>query len=805
MRAVALLLLLAGFAAGLLAMRQVVRLDGLVREHFAGGLSFRVPSQVLSAPTDLYVGLGWRQRDLRDALLRQGYREAPGSSAGRAGVAEARGLAPGFFRQAGGSIAIHRRPFDLPDLAEPARRAVVRFANGRIESLRDEGGVEIGTLWLEPEPIGAYHGPYLQHQRRELVSLRELPRHLVHAVLAIEDQRFFQHGGLDLRRIGGAFFANLRAGGIAQGGSTLTQQLAKNFFLTPQRTLRRKANEALIAMLIEARYGKQLILEAYLNEIYLGQRGSSAIHGVGEAARHYFDKPVGKLVLHESALLAAIVQSPGKLAPRRAPEAARRRRDVVLRQMHKQGRIGEGALRAALARPLSVAPLAPEPRSARWFLSALQRQLPDFYDAETLASGGLRIYSTLDLRLQRAARRALTEELERLEQQNASLAPRGGQRLQGCLLALRPQTGQVLALVGGRDYGDSQFDRCGQARRPAGSVFKPFVYAAALEPGPGGPQVTLADHLEDEALEIPLKEGGVWRPRNFDREFHGRVSLRRALEKSYNAAAAGLGQRVGIDRVMEMAQRLGIESTLLEVPSLAIGAADLSPLELARAYATLANGGLRPRLRTFEAVVDPRTPDAPRARRPGSTEAGAAAGTGAGGREVERLADIEAERVLDPGAAWLVTSLLEGVVERGTAAGLRRRGITGPLAAKTGTSSDYRDAWLLGYTPRLVVAVWVGFDEPRSLGLASSSVALPVWARFVKEVTGGRIAGRFARPKEVVEAKIHPESGRLALSGCPERRSEFFLPGTAPLETCPAFAPGRERRWFERFLRRGAS
>lgn len=791
----ALLLLLAGFAAGLLAMRHVARLDGLVRARFAGGLSFRVPSQVLSAPTDLYVGLGWRQRDLRDALLRQGYREAPGG-AGLAGVAEARGLAPGRFRQAGGSIAIHRRPFDLPDLAEPARRAVVRFANGRIESLRDEGGVEFGTLWLEPEPIGAYHGPYLQHQRRELVSLRELPRHLLHAVLAIEDQRFFEHWGLDWQRIGGAFFANLRAGGIAQGGSTLTQQLAKNFFLTPQRTWRRKANEALMALLIEARYGKPLILEAYLNEIYLGQRGSSAIHGVGEAARHYFDKPVGKLALHESALLAALVQSPGKLSPRRAPEAARRRRDVVLRQMHKQGRIGELALRAALARPLSVAPLAPEPRSVRWFLSALRRQLPDFYDAETLASGGLRVYSTLDLRLQRAARQALTEELERLEQRHDSLAPRGGQRLQGCLLALRPQTGQVLALVGGRDYGDSQFDRCTQARRPAGSVFKPFVYAAALEPGPGGPLLTLADHLEDEALEISLKEGGVWRPRNFDREFHGRVPMRRALEKSYNAAAAGLGQRIGIDRVAEMARDLGIESPLPEVPSLAIGAADLSPLELARAYAALANGGLRPRLRTFEAVVDPRRPDAPRA--------GRRAAAGAGGREVERLAEIEAERALDAGTAWLVTSLLEGVVERGTAAGLRRRGIAGPLAAKTGTSSDYRDAWLLGYTPRLVVAVWVGFDEPRSLGLASSSVALPVWARFVKEVTGGRVAGRFARPKEIIEASIHPESGRLALSGCPQRRSEFFLPGTAPLETCPEFAPGRQRRWFERFLRRGA-
>lgn len=813
----ALLLLLAGFAAGLLV---VWRLDASVRARFAGGLSFRVPSQVLSAPTDLYVGLVWRQRDLRDALLRQGYREAPG--AGRTGVAEAQGLAPGRFRQAQGSIAIHRRPFDLPDLAEPARRAVVRFANGRIESLRDEGGVEIGTLWLEPEPIGAYHGPYLQHQRRELVSLRELPRHLVDAVLAIEDQRFFEHRGLDWRRIGGAFFANVRAGGIAQGGSTLTQQLAKNFFLTPQRTWRRKANEALMARLIEARYSKPLILEAYLNEIYLGQRGSSAIHGVGEAARHYFDKPVGKLALHESALLAALVQSPGNLAPRRAPEAARRRRDVVLRQMHKQGRIGELALRAALARPLSVAPLAPEPRSARWFLSYLRRQLLDLRSdddnknvlaPETLASGGLRIYSTLDLRLQRAARRALTQELERLEQRHDSLAPRGGQRLQGCLLALRPQTGQVLALVGGRDYGDSQFDRCTQARRPAGSVFKPFVYAAALAPGDDGPLLTLADHLEDEALEISLEDGGggVWRPRNFDREFHGRVPVRQALEKSYNAAAAGLGQRIGIGRVAEMARDLGIESPLQEVPSLAIGAADLSPLELARAYATLANGGLRPRLRTFEAVVNPRTPDAPRAGRRDAAEASTGVEARKREREVEsRVAGFEAkrvfkaERVLDAGAAWLVTSLLEGVVERGTAAGLRRRGIAGPLAAKTGTSSDYRDAWLLGYTPRLVVAVWVGFDEPRSLGLASSSVALPVWARFVKEVTGGRIAGRFARPKEIIEASIHPESGRLALSGCPERRSEFFLPGTAPLETCPAFAPGRQRRWFERFLRRGA-
>jgi penicillin-binding protein 1B len=434
--------------------------------------------------------------------------------------------------------------------------------------------------------------------------------------------------------------------------------------------------------------------------------------------------------------------------------------------MHQQGRIDDAELAAAQAEPVRVAKLTPEPREARYFLDALQRQLPDYYGTATLTTEGLQIYSTLDLRLQRAAARVLSEELAKLEKSNPKLAPKGDARIEGCLIALRPQTGEMLALVGGRDYAKSQFDRCTQARRPAGSVFKPFVYAAALEPGGSGPAVTLAAWLDDSPLELATP-AGLWRPKNFDREHHGTVPLRQALERSYNVATARLGQQVGIPRVVKMAHRLGIESPLPSVPSLAIGAADITPLELARAYATLANGGIRPEIRAFEDVVDP------------------SHGT------LERQ-PIDFERVLDGGTAYLVTSLLEGVVDRGTAGSLRAQGLVGPIAGKTGTSNEERDAWFVGYTPELVAVVWVGFDEPRSLGAASSAIALPVWGRFLREATGGTVRGAFLRPPDVEEIEIDPTSGAVALAGCPERRLEYFLAGTEPTLTCPGWAePGR--------------
>jgi penicillin-binding protein 1B len=320
--------------------------------------------------------------------------------------------------------------------------------------------------------------------------------------------------------------------------------------------------------------------------------------------------------------------------------------------------------------------------------------------------------------------------------------------------------------VGGRDFGISQFDRCSQARRPAGSVFKPFVYIAALERGPSRGGITLASILSDEPLQVDTPSG-VWAPRNYDHAFHGRVPAREALERSLNVATARLAQEVGVARVAEVARRLGIESDLPEVPSLALGTADVSPLEMARAYATLANGGVRPDLRTFDRVVEPEGDVV--ARRP-----------------------IDFERVLDRGTAYLATSLLQGVIQRGTGRSLRRHGLEGALAGKTGTTDDERDAWFVGFTPELVVAVWVGFDEPQSIGLSGSAAALPIWARFVREATGGEIRGGFVPPPGVVRVAIDPASGARALRGCPERREEYFLEGTVPEETCPGggFARG---------------
>jgi penicillin-binding protein 1B len=745
----ALALLGASLAVGFAGGAWLVAIDRVVRERFEGTL-FTVPSRVFAAPRILYPGLDVERADVLGTLRRLGYREAPEGPVG-----------PGRFRQEKRQLLLHVRGFEHPTRPEPERDLVLRLGGSEIEEIREAGtGRELGAVLLEPEAIGAYYGP--DREQRELVRLAEVPPHLVDAILAVEDRRFLSHHGIDPRRILGALWVNLRAGRVRQGGSTLTQQLVKNFFLTPERSLRRKLQEAAMSLLVEARYEKTQILECYLNEIYLGQRGATAVHGVGEASRLYFGKPVAEITAAEAALLAAIIQSPNGLSPHRDPEAARRRRDLVLRLMHEQGRLDDAALEASLAEPLGLAAVTADLREGRWFLEALRRQLPQFYDATTLSSEGLRIYSTLDLRLQSLAARVLREELERLEKGYPSLKPKQGAALESCLVAVRPQTGEVLALVGGRDYGHSQYDRCVQARRQAGSVFKPFVYVAALEPGRGGPAITLASIVDDSPLEVRTPSG-PWRPANFDREFHGHVPVRDALERSMNVAAARLGQRVGIERVADVARRLGIGSPLPEVPSLALGSAELSPLEVARAYATLASGGVRPEIRLFEDLVS------------------------ADDRTLEHQ-PVAFERVLDPGTAFLATSLLGGVVDRGTGRGVRAAGIRGPVAGKTGTTNDERDAWFAGYTPELVVVVWVGFDEPRSLGVPASRVALPVWARFLREVTGGEVRGGFDRPSSIAQLAIDPASGARALPGCPRSEPEWFLVGTEPDTVCPGWA-----------------
>jgi penicillin-binding protein 1B len=750
------------FVAGLAMAHWLVGLDRVVVSRFEGR-RFAVPSRVYAAPIVVFPGANWQRLDLAGWLTRMGYREQR----------EAGPLEVGSYRWLPGRLRVYLRGFDHPQLPEPNRRVEFLLEEGRVRRIRDDRGMDLDIVALEPEPISAYYGS--DREQRDLVEIDNVPEHLIAAIFAVEDRRFEEHHGIDPRRIVGAMVANVRAGGITQGGSTLTQQLVKNFFLTPERTLKRKATEAVMAMLVEARYSKRQILEAYLNEIYMGRRGSTAVHGVGEAARFFFGKRVVDLEVDESALLAAVIQSPNAMSPHRHPERARARRDLVLGLMRDQGYISPEEAERARARSLSLAAISLESGQDRYFLDELARQLPEVYDEDLLAVDGLRIYSTLDPMMQRAAVRNLQDGLASLEQRLGEVRTAEGEvlPLQGCLIAMRPQTGEILALVGGQDYSSSQWNRCTMARRQVGSVFKPVVYAAALAPQ-SGPVITLASLINDAPLEIPTRDG-MWAPENYDKEFHGPVSVREALERSLNVPAARIGQAVGISRVVEMARRLGVESYLPAVPSLALGTAEISPLEVATIYATFANGGLRPTPRSFIGLLDDR------------------------GVGQEQVPLAGAQRVLDPGTAYLITSLLEGVVDRGTGVGIRSRGLRGPIAGKTGTTDDEFDLWFVGYTPELVAVVWVGYDEPRPIGVPSSRGALPIWASFLSEVSGDRVRGVFAQPGGIAQVDIDPRSGARALLGCPERRSEFFLESTIPESTCPLGGDDR-RSFFDRLF-----
>jgi penicillin-binding protein 1B len=751
------------FAAGVWAAGWLLELNRIVVSRFEGR-RFSVPSQVYAAPIVMYPGADWQRLDLAGWLTRMGYREQN----------EAGPLAVGHYRWPPGRLRVHLRGFDHPQLPEPNRKVEFQLELGRIRDMWDENGEPVDVVALEPERISAFYGD--DREQRDLVSIDHVPQHLISAVYSIEDRRFEEHHGIDPRRIAGAMLANLRAGGIREGGSTLTQQLVKNFFLTPERTFRRKSTEAVMALMVEFRYEKEQILEAYLNEIYMGRRGSTAIHGVGEASRFFFGKRVADLAVDESALLAAVIASPNAMSPHRHPERAKKRRDLVISLMRNQKRLSEEVAERALHRPISLAAITLESSQDRYFLDQLSVQLPEVYDHELLSVEGLRIYSTLDSSIQRAASRALREGLDALDEKLGNEQSEGGDEaavLQGCLMAMRPQTGEILAMVGGRNYSRSQFNRCTMAHRQAGSAFKPVVYAAALAPQ-SGPLVTLASRIDDEPLRIETTEG-AWEPVNYDKKFRGPVSVREALERSLNVPAARIGQFVGVGKIVEMARRLGIDSRLPPVASLALGTAEVTPLEMAVVYATFANGGLRPTPRSFIGLLDDKGV----------------------GQEQWPLAG--ARRVLDPGTAYLTTSLLEGVVDRGTGSGIRARGLQGPIAGKTGTTDDERDLWFVGFTPEIVAVVWVGYDEPKEIGVPSSRGALPIWADFLGEVSSGRVRGVFARPSSVERIEIEPSSGARALAGCPERRPEYFLEGTGPTQTCPERAPG-ERGLFDRLF-----
>jgi penicillin-binding protein 1B len=672
-----------------------------------------------------------------------------------------RSVAPGEYYRARGGWIIGRRAFRVAGQVDPGGTILVAVDPWRehVRSIRDDEGHRLQSAALEPELLRVAGGPRVKD--RMPVALSEVPQHLVDAVLTIEDQRFFEHRGVDLRRIGGAALANFRAADVVEGASTITQQLAKNLFLSPQRSILRKVREVFMAFSLEERYDKEALLTAYLNEVYLGQDGAVAIHGVGRAAQFYFGTDVSDVGLSQAALLAGIIRGPNLYSPLRHPKRARERRNLVLRLMHERGLAGDDAVARATSAPLGVREPPDPVIDGRYFVDFTARELARL-SGDAATRRGQAVFTTLDVGLQRAAERAVERQIGRLERDVPSLG-REHTPLQAALVAVDPATGEVLAMVGGRDYGTSQFNRAAMARRQPGSAFKPIVATAALRRAADGERrpedhpFTLATVLEDEPLSVSTP-AGEWRPVNYDGRYRGPITLREALERSLNVPFARLGLAIGPERIVATARELGIAGPLPAVPSLALGAAEVTPLEMARAYGVLAADGVRAPLNAVFAVAD---------RERGVTE----------------LFAGDRKRVITPEEAYLVTSALRGAVERGTGRGLRSRGYHGQVAAKSGTTNDFRDGWFIGYTPTIAIAVWVGFDDGRSLDMPGARVALPIFADFLVGAFGRDGGGTFRQPWDLDVVEIDPQTGLRAGPGC-RGRLEVFLPGTAPEESC---------------------
>lgn len=733
-----------------LAVRFFSRLEKETVARFSGH-RWAVASKIYSKSTLLYPGINIREIGLLERLAQLDYR-----AVGRA--VQTRGEY--FYDPQKGELQLFFRDSFHPVRGEKPGRIQISLQGERIERLVDlEEQTELLTIEIEPEVItGLYDETW---EERRVVKLYDVPSLLVKALLAAEDQRFFEHEGIDFWRILGAGWANLVAGEAVQGGSTLTQQLVKNFFLSHDKTLARKSVEICMALIIENHYSKLEILENYLNEIYLGQQGARGIFGVWEAARFYFGKEPRDLTLGEMATLAGIVKAPNRYAPNRHPHRAQQRRDYILQRMRQLGDISQQEYQVAIQEPVGIRTPPVGTGSAPYFADLIRKELLGRYSSEVLSTAGLRVYTSLDMHLQRIAEGVLRSGLEGLEKKYPRLQQKNpAARLQASLIAVQPQTGAILAMVGGRDYQTSQFNRAVQARRQPGSIFKPIVYLAALarerERREGR---FLPTSRFDDSPFTWFYEDKQWSPGNYKEQYLGQVTLRQALEMSLNAATARIAQQVGLEPIRQTARRLGIVSPLPLYPSLVLGAAEVTPLEVAVAFSTIANQGIRVEPLTIKRITNQE------------------------GETLERR-PIQVEQMISPEDAYVLTHLLEGVMERGTGRGARQRGFERPAAGKTGTTNDFGDAWFVGYTPDLLAVVWVGFDQREPLGLSGGQAALPIWTEFMKRATAGRPISYFTPPLGVTLVKIDRATGCRATLESRAVIEEAFYSGEEPVDPC---------------------
>ncbi len=720
----------------------VFYLDVTIREAF-DGRKFSLPARAYGRALEVYPGLKLPRERFVDELRSLGYHDNP----------QPQEAATYHLTQNG--VEFTTREFVFSDGPQALQHVRVEFADGKVSLLQVRGtpDADMALLRLEPPLIG---GIYPGHNEdRELVRLNQVPKTLVNALIATEDRQFYTHWGVDPRGIARALFKTA-TGQRIEGGSTLTQQLVKNFFLTSERTLTRKANEVLMSFLLEMHYSKDEILETYLNEVYLGQDSSRAIHGIGLASYYYFDRPLERLEPQEIAMLVGLVKGPTVYDPRKHPAEAIKRRNVVLQEMAGQNVITQAQAVAARDKPLGVverAPAGTSPYPA--FMQYVYRQLQRDYREADLRSEGLRIFTTLDPLVQHQAEDALKSRLAEIEKARRFKA----NTLEGAVVVSSTQTGEIQAMVGGRDARYAGFNRALDTQRPIGSLAKPIVYLTALE---DPHHYTLITPLDDSQLVYKQRGAPDWKPQNYERTFHDKVQLRVALAHSYNVATARLGIDLGVERILEKLPQYGIEREPPPFASSLLGAYGLAPVEVAQMYQTFADGGFRTPLRAIRDVV------------------------AADGKPLQRY-PLDVKPVAEAGPVYLLTAAMQGVVREGTAQAMTNwLPAEMNVAGKTGTTEDLRDSWFAGFTGNRVAVVWVGRDDNKPSGLTGASGAMTIWGEMMKNLPTEPVQP--AMPDDVEMVNVDPASGLRYDESCKSGMMLPFIKGSAPAEIAPCGA-----------------
>jgi len=752
-RAALIVFLVAAVAVGTFFCYFYVKYDRIIAQRFRTSV-FTNSAKIYAIPRTVHDGDKADPKELAAALRRAGYSDKEGQSQF------------GSFQLVSGGIEITPGPESYHSPEE----ARITIHDGQVEKITSKGN-ELSAYELEPQLVTALFDAE-QRSKRQIVKYSDIPKVLVDAVMAIEDRRFFEHSGVNFIRMFEAGWIDLTRQRHEQGGSTITMQLSRGFFLTPEKTVRRKLTEMLIAEELEQKFSKQQIFEFYSNWVNLGQRGSFAISGFAEASRTYFNKDLKDITLPEAALLSGIIQGPSRLSPYRHPERALERRNLVLDSMVDTHAITREEAEKAKAAPLKLAPPNVEASDAPYFVDMVRDTLINKFSEHDLNDESYRIYTTLDPDLQKAAAQAVETGIKLVDEQVKKLRTKRvkvgkkvetqvvpGPQAQVAMVVLDPHTGAVLALVGGRDYGFSQLNHA-VSKRPTGSIFKPFVYAAAMNTALDGSQtvITPASTVTDAPSSFAYGDQ-IYEPRNYKEEYHGDVTLRYALAMSLNNATVKVAEEVGYDKVADLAKSAGITS-VKPTPAMALGSYDATPLDMAGAYTSFANNGERLSPVLVNSVRN------------------------AKGDVVSNFKTDE-RQVLDPRVAYIMTNMMEGVINNGLGyTAVRLRGFTLPAAGKTGSSHD---GWFAGYTSNLLCIVWVGYDDYSDLRLSGAQTAAPIWTEFMKKASAlPQYSGMkpFAQPTGVVDVQLDKATNRLATPTCPDDYVAAFVAGTEPRETC---------------------